>query len=206
MDYKDTLNLPRTDFSMKANLTQREPNILQFWEEEKVYEKILQDNRPAAFVLHDGPPYANGLIHIGHALNKVLKDVVIKYNVLRGYKCYFRPGWDCHGLPVEHQLFKEIKKSKDEVDVLEFREQARDYALKFVDAQRRDFIRLGVFGDWFNPYLTLDRHYEACVLRLLAKLVRQGYIYRDLKPVNWCKECQTALAEAEVEYLSLIHI
>lgn len=186
---------------MKADLIRKEPGILEFWEKDDVYNKILHKSKDfESFVLHDGPPYANGLIHLGHALNKILKDVVVKYKILQGYRCYFKPGWDCHGLPVEHQLFKEIQKSKDEVDTVEFRKMARDYALKYVELQKKDFIRLGVFGAWENSYLTLDRQYESRVLKLLAELVRRGYVYRALKPVNWCKECQTALAEAEVEY------
>ncbi len=201
MDYRSTLNLPRTDFPMKANLAQREPERLKFWQEHRIYERLMQEGeRRKKFILHDGPPYANGLIHIGHALNKILKDIVVKFKTLSGYRCPFICGWDCHGLPVEHQLFKDMKKTKYEVDVVDFRKQAREFALKFVRLQKEDFQRLGVFSDWDNPYLTLDEEYEYEVLSLLEKLVRDGYVYRGRKPVNWCARCETALAEAEVEY------
>jgi isoleucyl-tRNA synthetase len=201
MSYKDTLNLPRTDFPMKANLTSLEPKILSKWEELKIYE-TLRDQRKGSekFILHDGPPYANGLIHIGHALNKLLKDIIIKYKFMQGYDCPYIIGWDCHGLPVEHQLFKKLKKTKHDVEVVDFRKKAKDYALKFVGLQTEDFKHLGVFSDWNNPYLTLNPQYENGVLRLLGYLAQEGYIYRGRKPVNWCASCETALAEAEVEY------
>ncbi|MBU2473854.1 MAG: isoleucine--tRNA ligase, partial [Candidatus Omnitrophica bacterium] len=153
------------------------------------------------FILHDGPPYANGLIHIGHALNKILKDITVKYKILRGFDCPFVVGWDCHGLPVEHQLFKELALTKHDVDVVDFRKKARNYALKFVKLQTKDFIRLGLFSDWEKPYLTLDPNYEHSVIELLGYLAAEGYIYRGRKPVNWCATCETALAEAEVEYI-----
>ena len=200
MDYSKTLNLPKTSFSMKANLRSLEPKILEFWQSKEIYQKINFLGRSSKYILHDGPPYANGKIHIGHALNKILKDIVIKYKALRGYSTPFIPGWDCHGLPVEIKLLEELKEKKDKVNQIEFRRKAKDFALKYVDIQRKDFIRLGVFADWENPYLTLNPKYEAKVLRLLADLVKAGYLYRGLKPVNWCLECTTALAEAEVEY------
>ncbi len=202
MDYKNTLNLPKTNFSMKANLTHLEPRILSFWEKIEIYERISQEHRnKEKFILHDGPPYANGLIHIGHALNKILKDIVLKYKILRGYYCPFVVGWDCHGLPVEHQLFKELNLTKHDVERIDFRKKAKEFALKFVELQKEDFKRLGVFSDWQKPYLTLEPAYEAKVIQLLESLVSQGYIYRGKKPVNWCSFCETALAEAEVEYL-----
>jgi len=200
--YKDTLNLPRTDFSMKANLSILEPKLISAWQDSNIYQKLREARRgQEKFMLHDGPPYANGAIHIGHALNKLLKDIIIKYKVLSGYDCPFIIGWDCHGLPVEHQLFKELGSNKHDVEVSDFRRKAKDYALKFVKVQGQDFIRLGVFSDQDNPYLTLDPKYEQAVVVLLGELVSGGYVYRGRKPVNWCKVCETALAEAEVEYL-----
>ena len=200
MNYKDTLNLPKTDFPMKADLPRREPGILKFWEED-IYRLIRKKSsgRPK-YILHDGPPYANGDIHIGHALNKTLKDIVIKYKTMRGYDAPYVPGWDCHGLPVEHQLFKELGISKSQIKQLEFRKKAADYALKYVEVQKEQFKRLGIFGDWEDSYLTLRPEYVAEVVRAFAKLVEAGYIYKGQKPVNWCIKCETALAEAEVEY------
>lgn len=201
MHYKDTLNLPKTNFSMKANLPSREPLLLKTWQETNIYKEIRKRRKGCKkYVLHDGPPYANGHIHMGHVLNKILKDIVVKYKTLRGFDAPFVPGWDCHGLPVEHQLFKELKLKKGEIDQVEFRKKARDYAMKFVEIQREEFERLGIFGDWERPYLTLTPTYEAEILKAFAKLVEKGYIYKDLKPVNWCTTCETALAEAEVEY------
>ena len=201
MEYKSTLNLPKTNFSMKANLVEKEPLILKKWLEEDIYGKIRKSRSgKEKSVLHDGPPYANGHIHMGHVLNKILKDIVVKHWTMKGYDSPFIPGWDCHGLPVEHQLLKELKKSKHDIDQVSFRKKARDYALKFVELQKKEFERLGIFGDWKNSYLTLDPKYEASIARSFAKLVKEGYVYKDLKPVNWCTTCETALAEAEVEY------
>ena len=201
MDYKDTLNLPKTDFSMKADLGKKEPEILKFWDKIHLYEKMREKNKGnPKYILHDGPPYANGHVHIGTALNKILKDIVIKYKTLRGYNTPYIPGWDCHGLPVEFQLFKELGISKNEIRQLEFRQKAKDYALHFIGVQREEFKRLGVFGDWEHPYLTLDPLYEAKIIEVFGQLAEQGYIYKDLKPVYWCATCETALAEAEVEY------
>lgn len=201
MDYKATLNLPQTDFSMKANLSQREPNVLAGWEKMDLYARMRAAFAgKALFTLHDGPPYANGHIHIGHALNKILKDVIVRYKTLRGFDAPYIPGWDCHGLPVEHQLFKDLKKNKDQIDRVAFRKLAYDYALKYVTVQKEEFKRLGIIGDWDHPYLTLDKKYEQSILRSFSRLVEKGYVYRGLKPVNWCFRCETALAEAEVEY------
>ncbi len=201
MDYQKTLNLPQTAFSMKANLAQNEPNFLNRWEQDGLYLKIRQESKgKKSYILHDGPPYANGNIHIGHALNKILKDMIIKMKTMQGLDCHYIPGWDCHGLPIEHQLLKEIKKKKSEVDPLEFRKRAHNYAMKYVGIQREEFKRLGVFGDWENPYLTLSSEYEYWILNSFSRLAKRGYIYRGLKPVNWCSYCETALAEAEVEY------
>ncbi len=201
-DYRKTLNLPQTDFPMKADLAQREPTFLKKWEEENLFAQIKEKwaRSKECFILHDGPPYANGHIHIGHALNKILKDMIVKYKTLKGYNSYYLPGWDCHGLPIEHQLLKELKKDKSQIEHVSFRRQAHDYAMKFVGIQREEFKRLGVFGDWANPYLTLDPEYEYWILKSLAELTKKGFVYRGLKPVNWCFQCETALAEAEVEY------
>ena len=201
MDYKDTLNLPKTDFPMKADLPKREPSFLNEWRESDIYRLIREHSkgRPK-YVLHDGPPYANGNIHIGHALNKTLKDIIIKYRSMRGYDCAYVPGWDCHGLPVEHQLLKELKISKHQIAQLDFRKKAHDYANRYVDIQKEEFKRLGVFGDWEHPYLTLDKGYEKAIITTFKTLVEKGYVWRGLKPVNWCFKCETALAEAEVEY------
>ncbi|MBL7072301.1 MAG: isoleucine--tRNA ligase [Candidatus Omnitrophica bacterium] len=200
--YKDTLNLPRTTFSMKANLPQKEPEILKLWQKEDIYAEIIKKRKKSkkVFILHDGPPYANGHIHLGHVLNKILKDICVKYFTLRGHFSPFVPGWDCHGLPVEHQLFKELKLSKDDIDQVKFRKKAYAYAMKYVKIQSGEFERLGIFGEWKNPYLTLTKDYEADILESLADLYEKNYIYKDLKPVNWCRKCETALAEAEVEY------
>lgn len=201
MEYKNTLNLPNTDFPMKADLPNREPKFVKKWQDMDLYGKIRAKYKgKEKFVLHDGPPYANGNIHMGHALNKLLKDIVIKYKTMRGFDSPYVPGWDCHGLPVEHQLFKELKMTKYDIDQVKFRKLAYDYAMKHVAVQKEDFKRLGILGDWDNPYLTLSRPYEAAIVRSFGRLVEKGYIYKDLKPVNWCAACETALAEAEVEY------
>ncbi|HEX9779791.1 MAG TPA: isoleucine--tRNA ligase [bacterium] len=201
MDYKTTLNLPKTTFPMKANLPEREPAFLARWDSEDLYGLMRRARAGAeTFVLHDGPPYANGDIHIGHALNKILKDVIVRYKVLRGYDAPYVPGWDCHGMPIEHQLFKERKLTKRDIAQHEFRGLARAYAERYVGIQREQFKRLGVVGDWARPYLTMSAEYGMTVLRSFKELVRRGYIVRDMKPVYWCATCETALAEAEVEY------
>jgi len=201
MDYQKTLNLPKTDFPMKAGLAQKEPQTLAAWQKDEIYKRIRQkcEGRPP-FILHDGPPYANGHIHIGHALNKILKDMIVKYKTMKGFDALYIPGWDCHGLPIEHQLLKDMKASKTDFDTLVFRKKAHEYAMKFVGVQREEFKRLGIFGQWDSPYLTLSPAYEYWILKSLAELTKKGYVYRSLKPVNWCFSCETALAEAEVEY------
>lgn len=199
--YKDTLNLPKTDFPMKADLPKREPLLLQKWTEQDIYKLISKKNSgKPKYILHDGPPYANGNIHIGHALNKTLKDIIVKYKTLRGYSSPYVPGWDCHGLPIEHQLLKELKIHKSQISQSDFRKQAYVYANKYVETQREQFKRLGVFADWEHAYLTLSYDYEESILNTLAALNEKGYLYHGLKPVNWCFKCETALAEAEVEY------
>ncbi|MDD5128205.1 MAG: isoleucine--tRNA ligase [Candidatus Omnitrophica bacterium] len=201
-EYKHTLNLPKTDFPMKADLPKREPLMLEDWNSLDLYGLIRKKPAKGKYILHDGPPYANGDIHIGHALNKILKDIVIKYKTMQGYDSPYVPGWDCHGLPIEHQLFKELKIAKHQIPQLEFRKKAHDYALKHVANQKEQFKRLGVFADWENPYLTLSHEYEEAIIRSFNKLYDggKGFIVRGLKPVNWCFKCETALAEAEVEY------
>jgi isoleucyl-tRNA synthetase len=202
MDYKDTLNLPRTDFPMKADLVAREPQRLGKWDAAGLYGKI-QAHRAGAekFVLHDGPPFANGDVHIGTALNKILKDITIKYKTLRGFSAPYVPGWDCHGLPIEFKVSQEMRKAGDaSVEPAAIRKACDAYARKYIDIQRVQFKRLGVLGDWPHPYLTLDKAYEADELRLFADLVEHGFVYRGKKPVYWSIPCRTALAEAEVEY------
>jgi isoleucyl-tRNA synthetase len=201
MDYQKTLNLPKTDFSMKAGLAQREPGVLAAWEKSGLYAAIRAKSAgKPAFILHDGPPYANGNIHIGHALNKILKDFIVKYKTMQGFDSLYVPGWDCHGLPIEHALLKELKARKSDVDCVDFRKKAGAYAMKYVGLQREQFKRLAVMGEWDKPYLTLTPGYEFWILKCLSSLTRKGYVYRSLKPVNWCCDCETALAEAEVEY------
>ncbi|MFN2378557.1 MAG: isoleucine--tRNA ligase [Candidatus Binatia bacterium] len=202
MDYKHTLQLPSTDFPMRANLPAREPAMLETWQNENIYEAMLSARADAPmFLLHDGPPYANGNIHIGHALNKILKDIIVKYKTLAGFRAPYRPGWDTHGLPIELEVEKKVgRKARAEMSLVEVRKLCREYADKFVDVQRSDFRRLGVFGDWDRPYLTKDFAYEAREVRELATILDSGGIYRSRKPVHWCASCRTALAEAEVDY------
>ena len=204
MDYKATVNLPKTDFPMKANLPQREPEVLRQWEEQGIFRRLVAQNagRPGAkrFVLHDGPPYANGDIHIGHALNKVLKDMIVKYRNLKGEVADYIPGWDCHGLPIELKVDKELGAKKREMDRPAVIEACRKYAKKWIARQRDSFRRLGVFGRWEAPYETMAKAYEATIVRALARAAEQGFLYRGKKPVYWCVTDRTALAEAEVEY------
>ncbi|HSG11123.1 MAG TPA: isoleucine--tRNA ligase [Gammaproteobacteria bacterium] len=200
-DYKDTLNLPKTAFPMKGNLPNREPAMLERWLETGLYARMRAagSGRPL-FTLHDGPPYANGDIHIGHAVNKVLKDIIVKSKTLSGFDAPYVPGWDCHGLPIELNVEKKVGKAGVKVDAPAFRKACRDYAGKQVDGQRKDFIRLGVFGDWDNPYLTMDYRFEADIIRSLGRIIDNGHLHKGFKPVHWCTDCQSALAEAEVEY------
>ncbi|TLY52096.1 MAG: isoleucine--tRNA ligase [Gammaproteobacteria bacterium] len=202
IDYKSTINLPQTDFAMKADLAKREPAMLAEWEKSDRYGEIQKHtaNREHAFILHDGPPYANGAIHLGHAVNKILKDIVVKSKLMAGLRSPYVPGWDCHGLPIEVAVEKKVGKVGQKVDAAEFRKLCREYALKQIDLQRADFKRLGVLGDWENPYRTLDFKYEADEIRALAKVVANGHLVRGDKPVYWCFDCGSALAEAEIEY------
>ncbi len=200
--YKATIHLPATDFPMRGDLPKREPETLARWEAEDLYARIREEvaGRDKKFVLHDGPPYANGVIHIGHAVNKVLKDVIVKSKLLSGFDAPYVPGWDCHGLPIEHAVEKKFGRVGDKLDAAAFRVKCREYAAEQIDGQRRDFKRLGVIGDWNNPYRTMDFRYEADIVRSLAKIVERGHVVRGFKPVHWCFDCQSALAEAEIEY------
>ena len=200
-DYKNTLNLPYTSFPMKASLAQREPKMLSEWRTSGLYEKIRAARAGGPhFTLHDGPPYANGHLHCGHALNKILKDIIIKSKTLSGFDAPFVPGWDCHGLPIELNVEKKIGKANVKVSAKIFREKCREYAASQIDIQREEFQRLGVFGDWQNPYITMDYRYEANIIRALAKIVANGHLQQGFKPVHWCIDCGSALAEAEVDY------
>jgi isoleucyl-tRNA synthetase len=201
MDYRKTLNLPQTKFPMRANLPQREPEILQKWEKEGDYQQARKKRMgKKKFILHDGPPYANGDIHMGTALNKVLKDIVNRYNFMQGYDTPYVPGWDTHGLPIEHAAIKQLGIDRSKVSTVELRRQCAKYAYKYIDKQRQQFRRLGVRGDWADPYLTLKPAYEAKQIEVFGEMAKRGYIYKGLKPVYWCYTCETALAEAEVEY------
>lgn len=201
MDYKKSLNLPQTDFPMKANLAQREPEMLKKWEAENIYDKIRESAKgKKTYILHDGPPYANGNIHLGTALNKILKDLVIKTKNMTGFDGVYVPGWDCHGLPIEHQVDKELGEKKSKMSQVEKRRTCRIYAENFVGIQREQFKRLGVFGEWADPYLTMAYPYEAATVAEFGKLYLNGSVYKGKKPVYWCATCKTALAEAEVEY------
>ena len=199
--YKETVNLPQTKFSMRANAVQREPELQRFWQEKQIYERLSQDNPGDVFILHDGPPYANGSLHTGHALNKILKDIINKYQLLRDRKVRYVPGWDCHGLPIELKVLQSLKsKDKENLTPLKIRYKARDFALKTMKEQSKGFQRYGVWGDWENPYLTLKPEYEAAQIGVFGQMVLKGYIYRGLKAVHWSPSSQTALAEAELEY------
>ena len=201
MNYKKTLNLPVTKFPMKANLIKREPEQIEMWEKYRLYDKIRNVSQGRElFILHDGPPYANGNIHIGTALNKILKDVIVRSRQMSGFDAVYVPGWDCHGLPVEHNVDKELGSKKEEITQAEFRSECRSYAEKYIDIQREEFKRLGVMGDWEDPYLTMNYRYEAVIARECGKFALDGSLFRSKKPIYWCNTCKTALAEAEIEY------
>ena len=201
MDYRATLNLPQTKFKMKANLAQKEPEFLRRWDREDLYGTIQSAtaDRPP-YILHDGPPYANGHIHLGTAFNKVLKDIILKSKRMAGYHCPYVPGWDCHGLPIEHNVDKELGPKKKEMSKLAVRGACRKYAEKWIKTQKQEFVRLGVLGDWSNPYLTINFKYEAAIAREFNRFLLSGGVVKSKKPVYWCSTCHTALAEAEVEY------
>ena len=204
-DYKDTINLPKTKFPMRANLAKREPNILAFWDDIDLYQCMREVGRgKEKWILHDGPPYANGALHIGHAVNKILKDVIVKSKSIAGFDSPYVPGWDCHGLPIEHEVEKKLGRDIYRQNPRKFREACRKYAEKQIDIQRAGFIRMGVVGDWFNPYSTMNFHTEANIIRSLARIMKNGHMMHDLMTVYWCKDCQSALAEAEVEYFDKV--
>ena len=201
-DYNSTLNLPKTDFPMRAGLPKSEPQFLEKWEKENLYEKVLEKNKNnPKYIVHDGPPYANGDIHMGHALNKILKEFVVRYKNMTGFFSPFVPGWDTHGLPTELKArAKAGVESAGEISTAELRDLCKEFVLNYVDDQRDQFKRLGILADWNNPYITLQKEYEAKQIEVFAEMADKGYIYRGLKPVYWCPDCQTALAEAEIEY------
>ncbi|MEH2236237.1 isoleucine--tRNA ligase [Nostoc sp.] len=199
--YKDTVNLPKTNFEMRANAIKREPEIQKFWEENKIYDRLFENNPGELFILHDGPPYANGSLHIGHALNKILKDIINRYQLLQGRKVRYVPGWDCHGLPIELKVLQNMKSGeRQNLTPLQLRQKAKEFALTTVDNQCQSFKRYGIWGDWDNPYLTLKPEYEAAQIGVFGQMFLKGYIYRGLKPVHWSPSSKTALAEAELEY------
>ncbi|MEH2276154.1 MAG: isoleucine--tRNA ligase [Nostoc sp.] len=199
--YKDTVNLPKTNFEMRANAIKREPEIQKFWEENKIYDRLSKNNPGELFILHDGPPYANGSLHIGHALNKILKDIINRYQLLKGRKVRYVPGWDCHGLPIELKVLQNMKSAeRQNLTPLQLRLKAKEFALTTIDNQCQNFKRYGIWGDWDNPYLTLKPEYEAAQIGVFGQMFLKGYIYRGLKPVHWSPSSQTALAEAELEY------
>ena len=202
-DYKETLNLPKTNFPMRAGLPKREPEWLQKWENMGLYNRLREKQGRKPFTLHDGPPYANGHLHIGHALNKILKDMVVRSQQMMGKDARYIPGWDCHGLPIEWKIeegYRKKGKNKDDVPVLEFRKQCRDFANNWIEIQKKEFQRLGVIGDWENPYTTMNYHAEAQIVRELGKFLENGGIYKGHRPVLWSVVEKTALADAEVEY------
>ena len=199
--YKDTVNLPKTNFDMRANAIKREPEIQKFWAENNIYSQLAENNPGELFILHDGPPYANGQLHIGHALNKILKDIINRYYLLQGRKVRYVPGWDCHGLPIELKVLQNMKQvERQNITPLQLRQKAQQFALDAVNNQRNSFKRYGVWGDWENPYLTLQPEYEAAQIGVFGEMFLKGYIYRGLKPVHWSPSSKTALAEAELEY------
>jgi Isoleucyl-tRNA synthetase len=200
-DLKKTVNLPRTDFSMKANLPATEPKLLERWDKEDLYGQIRKARAGREkYVLHDGPPYANGNIHLGHVFNKTLKDFIVKSKTMAGFDSPYTPGWDCHGLPIEIKVDGELGSKKAQMTASQIRRACRKYAQKYVDLQRKDFERLGIFGDWSHPYLTMDAKYQSTIAGAFVEFLDRGYVYKGLKPVNWCLNDRTALAEAEVEY------
>src|SRR6188474_863340 len=201
VDLKSTVNLPKTDFPMKANLPASEPATLERWEKMGLYEAIRRVRAGSPlFILHDGPPYANGNIHLGHVENKIVKDFIVKSRNMLGFNAPYVPGWDCHGLPIEIKVDQALGKKKSAMSLVEIRQECRKYAERFVDLQRTEFKRLGILGEWGAPYLTMSHDFEAAIARTFARFVEKGSIYKGLKPVHWCISCQTALAEAEVEY------
>ena len=201
VDYNSTLNLPKTDFPMRAGLPKREPEFLDKWKAEGVYEERLKlsEGKPR-YVLHDGPPFSNGNIHMGTAMNKVIKDFINRYKMMSGYQVPYVPGWDNHGMPIESAIIKKSRLDRKKMSIPEFRDACRAFAADFVDKQREQFIRLGVLGDWDHPYLTMSPEFEAEEVKVFGEMYKKGYIYKGYKPVYWCPHDETALAEAEIEY------
>ena len=201
VDYTGTLNLPETEFPMRANLAQREPEIRKYWEENDLYGRLLAHNaKNKRFMLHDGPPFSNGNIHIGTAMNKILKDFIVKSKTMEGYLAPYIPGWDNHGMPIESAIIKRNKLNRKNMSVSDFRTACREFANEFVQLQKESFRRLGVIGDWDNAYLTMSPDFEATEVKVFGEMFKKGYIYKGLKPVYWCAHDETALAEAEIEY------
>ena len=201
MDYSSTINLPKTDFPMKAGLKEKEPKIIQKWEEEKIYKRLRELRKDAPkCILHDGPPYANGDIHIGTALNKIIKDIIVRYKSAKGFNSPYIPGWDCHGMPIELKVQESLGDKYKETSKFIMRKKCRAYAQKYIDIQRKQFKRLGVMGDWENPYLTMSPEYESEIVSVFSQLVERGYIFKGLRTIHWCIHCETALAAAEIEY------
>ena len=200
-DYTSTLNLPSTSFAMRANLPQREPEMLKYWDEIDLYSLMLKKNEGhEQFVLHDGPPFSNGDIHMGTAMNKILKDFIVKSKTMEGYYAPYIPGWDNHGMPIESAIIKKNKIDRKKMSISEFRDACHKFAQNYIDRQRSEFIRLGVCGDWQHPYTTMAPSFEAREVRVFCEMFKKGYIYKGLKPVYWCPHDETALAEAEIEY------
>ena len=200
-DYTSSLNLPTTEFPMRAGLPQREPETVKYWADIDLYNKMQENSKDKPlYILHDGPPFSNGNIHMGHALNKILKDFIVKYKAMTGYSTPYVPGWDNHGMPIESAIIKKNKLDRKKMSISEFRSACFDFASNFVDIQRNSFKRLGVLGDWDNPYLTMKPSFEAKEVKVFGEMYKKGYIYKGLKPVYWCPSDETALAEAEIEY------
>ena len=200
-DYTSSLNLPTTEFPMRAGLPQREPEMLKYWDSIDLYNAMQENSKDKPlYILHDGPPFSNGNIHMGHALNKILKDFINKSHAMSGYRVPFTPGWDNHGMPIESAIIKQNKLNRKSMSIPEFRSACHKFAQDFVDKQREQFIRLGVVADWERPYLTMDKSFEAREIRVFGEMYKKGYIYKGLKPVYWCPSDDTALAEAEIEY------
>ena len=200
-DYTSSLNLPKTEFSMKANLPQREPETLKYWDDIDLYSKMIEVRANGkVFSFHDGPPFSNGNIHMGHALNKTIKDFINKYKAMSGYKISYVPGWDNHGMPIESAILKKNKIDRKKMSIPEFRSACEKFAQGFIDTQREQFKRLGLIGDWEHPYTTMSPEFEAAEVKVFGEMFKKGYVYKGLKPVYWCPKDETALAEAEIEY------
>ena len=201
MNYQETVQLPKTKFPMRGNLPRREPEIQKQWEKQDAYCQLRKQRQgEPKFILHDGPPYANGHIHLGTAVNKVLKDIVIRSRSMAGFDCPYVPGWDVHGLPIEYAMIRSLEVDRHALSPVEFRQRCRDFAMQWLDVQRKEFKRLGIWGEWEDPYITARPEYEAKQIEIFGAMMNKGYIYKGLKPVYWCADCESSLAEAEVDY------